>query len=356
MLPAMRPSSFAALAALAWLAWLPSGCHGDHAGDADAGAGAGDSDDPIVAQYALSWGPVTVQPSVESTQCVWLRLSNDAEIKVHQLHNVLGATSHHLIVYKDDMDTTEQTTPVPCQPFTGALNTTGKIFPMMITQKHDDELLLPHHVAYTLAAHQMIKIEMHYINAGEAAADATATVNFGAADPTAIHDEANILFIGTPDINLQPNQMTTVHAYFLPYSASLDLSSAKIFAMTGHTHKLGLSVEVNTSAEPAGPFTPAYAPASFLWNEPVTATFSPELMLPDGGGFDFTCTYYNDTSAAVKFGESADAEMCFFWAYYYPSNGSHLCAHITVQQAGLDLCCPEAGPQLCSLLDKSGKP
>src|SRR5260221_8324656 len=75
-------------------------------------------DDPLIQKYALGWGPVTVAPGQESTRCIWLRLGNDTEIKVHQLHNVLGASSHHLIVYKDDMDTTEQTTPVPCQPFT----------------------------------------------------------------------------------------------------------------------------------------------------------------------------------------------------------------------------------------------
>ena len=116
----------------------------------------GETDDPLIAQYSLSWGPVTVQPGQESTQCIWLRLGNDTEIRVHQLHNLLSASSHHLIVYRDDMDTTEQTTPVACQPFTGALNPTGRIFPVMITQKHDDELTLPHHVAYTLALHQMI--------------------------------------------------------------------------------------------------------------------------------------------------------------------------------------------------------
>lgn len=37
--------------------------------------------------------------------------------------------------------------------------------------------------------------------------------------------------------------------------------------------------------------------------------------------------------------------------YYYPSNGAHVCAHATYKGFGVDLCCPDAGPQLCSLLD-----
>jgi len=37
--------------------------------------------------------------------------------------------------------------------------------------------------------------------------------------------------------------------------------------------------------------------------------------------------------------------MCFFWAYYYPSQGSHVCFH-TNQFGNVDVCCPDAGPQL----------
>ena len=48
--------------------------------------------------------------------------------------------------------------------------------------------------------------------------------------------------------------------------------------------------------------------------------------------------------------------MCFFWAYYYPSNGSRVCAHTDRFGAGFDLCCPDAGTALCSLLDTSSKP
>jgi len=315
--------------------------------------------DMVVGQYSLSWGPVTVAPATESTQCIWRRLSNDTEIKVHQLHNVLGASSHHLIVYKDDMDATEQLTPVPCQPFTGALNTTGKIFPFMITQKHDDELTLPLHVAYTLAPHQMIKIEMHYLNAGDAPTQATADVDFFAAEPTAIRDEANILFIGTPDISLAPHQMTEVHEFFNANRAGIDLDSAKFFAITGHTHKLGLDVKVATGRDPSltpgGVLEPVYAPSAFLWSEPVTTTHTPEFQVPSGGGFDFTCRYFNSTGATVNFGESTSNEMCFFWAYYYPSSGAHVCVHSNYLGLNLDICCPEAGAQACSLIDNIGK-
>ena len=294
--------------------------------------------------YSLKWPTQTTHMGDEQTQCIWMRLNNASPIKVHQMHNVLGPGSHHVIVYKDDMDTTAVPTPFDCQPFTGALNPTGQVAPMMITQKMDDALTLPTGVAYTLKPNQMIRLEMHFINTGDSTiTDLHATSDFYAADPTTIHDEANILFIGTADITIPANSMFTVNEFFTPSRASLNLDAAKFFAITGHTHHLGTDMEVNLAATNGGTKTPIYAPMPFQWSEPITAVFQPnEFMVPPGGGFDFTCKYYNSTSATVKFGESANNEMCFFWAYYYPSQGAHVCFH-SAQYGNIDICCPDAG-------------
>jgi hypothetical protein len=303
--------------------------------------------------YSVTWGPVDVPAGVESTQCIWVHLNNATEIKVHQLHDVLGPSSHHLIVYKDDMDTTEQTTPMPCQPFTGALNTSGMITPLVITQKADDEISLPDGVAYTLAPNQMIKLELHYINSTDADVQAQAQVTFYAADPATIHDEASILFTGSPDISIPAGQQVMLHEYFtLP--SYVDLSSSHIFAITGHEHHYGTGVQVNVAPSKTGPMTSVYAPNPFVWSEPVTTTHDPGFSVPSGGGFDFTCTWTNTGTTTVKFGESANDEMCFFWAYYYPSQGSKVCIH-TDQYGGADglnACCP-GDPTICQLINQN---
>jgi hypothetical protein len=300
--------------------------------------------------YSVTWGPVPVAAGVESTQCIWVHLNNTEEIKVHQFHDVLSTSSHHLIVYKDDMDTVEQTTPTPCQPFTGALNTTGMIEPMVITQKHDDEISLPDKVAYTLAPNQMIKLEMHYINATDSEQQATATTDFYAADPATIDYEASILFTGDPDIDILPGQTQTLHNFFLVPSY-LDLSQSHIFAITGHEHHLGTGVQVNVAPSKTGPMTSVYAPDPFQWAEPATTVHSPPFSVPVDGGFDFTCTWNNTGTTEVKFGESATDEMCFFWAYYYPSQGAKVCIHTDHYGGanGLNACCP-GDPTICQLI------
>ena len=107
---------------------------------------------------------------------------------------------------------------------------------------------------------------------------------------------------------------------------------------------------ISTAPTNGGTKTTIYDPDPFQWAEPATTTFSPEFTVPTGGGFDFKCDYVNSTAASVKFGESANDEMCFFWAYYYPSKGAHVCFH-TDKFGNLDICCPDAGAQLCSMIN-----
>lgn len=319
------------------------------------GSGSGDDEAPPDAaeltgeKFSMIWGPVTVPAGTETTQCIWKRLDNPTEIKVHQMHNVLSGGSHHLIVYKDDKDTTEQLEPTPCEPFTGALNSTGMIAPLAITQRADDSIFLPQGVAYTFAPNQMIKLEMHYLNRGDTAQDVKSTVDFFSADPATIQHEAAILFTGSPDIDLPPGP-STLHQFF-KVPPSIDLSQSKIFAITGHEHALGTGVKVNVAPAKTGPMTEVYAPDPFLWSEPETVTAAEPFSVPTGGGFDFTCSWNNTTGQNVQFGESANEEMCFFWAYYYPSQGSKVCIHTDEYggASGLDVCCP--GDGLCSLIE-----
>ena len=299
--------------------------------------------------YTITWGPVLVQPSVEDTQCIWMPLSNTAPIKVHQMVDQLDLISHHLIVYRDDMDTTAQTTPMDCQPFTGALNPTGMIEPIAITQKKLDEITLPPGVGYTLAANQMIKLEHHYINETDSPQMAMATTTFYADDGSDIQYEASLLFTGSPDINIPAGSSATLHEFFTVPTYE-DFSQSKIFAITGHEHHLGTGVEVNLAPKPTGPMTPVYNPNPFTWASPATQGQDPFFGIPSGGGFDFTCTWDNTTGSAVTFGESATDEMCFFWLYYYPSQGSKVCVHTNMYGGvnGINICCPD--DTLCSQL------
>jgi hypothetical protein len=309
---------------------------GDVAAPPDAGYGQ---------SYTVEWGPITVDPLQEDTRCVVKRVGNEAPIKVGKFINQLGSASHHLIVYRV-ADTTEQPEPFPCEPFVDVLDPT-KGGPLAITQKAEETISLPPGVAYSLAADQMVRIEMHFINTGEEAVEVSASTTFVEIPEADFQHEADFLFVGNLDVEVPPRRPVTLGPRFLPLPA--ELSGINIFAITGHEHHWGTGVEVALGAGEEGPHQTVYAPDPFRWNEPETVYHDPPLAMPESGGFMFSCEYYNNSTETVGFGESANDEMCFFWAYYYPSVGPKVCAH-TDQFGGLNACCP--GDSLCQYLDQ----
>jgi hypothetical protein len=254
---------------------------------------------------------------------VVLNLHNATEIHVGQIHNTLSDASHHMIVYRVN-DTVEQPAPFDCEPFVDTLDP-NKGSPLMITQKKDELLNLPAGVAYTLQPNQFVRLEMHYINAtmGPLQLGGSSTM----ITSHTFHDEANFLFIGNPDIKIAANSTFELGPTFFKLDQDT-FGGANFFAFTGHEHHYGTNVTVQTAAaagDTSGQMV--YDVPNWVWSEPATVFHNPTVQIPDNGGFSFTCDWNNTSDATVKFGESANNEMCFFWAYYYPSHGSHVCVH-----------------------------
>jgi hypothetical protein len=334
----MRPSRFAILSIC-----LASAC-----GDGGAPEDLPVDGNPGGQTYTIEWGPVEVQPLEEDTRCVTLELANDIPIRVDSIHNTLGATSHHFIVYRVNGDPINET-PTPCTPFVDTLDPT-KGAPLMITQRPEETIQLPEGVAFTLQAHQRVRLEMHFINPSNSTVTATATSELHVMPDAEFRDEADFLFIGNPDISLpSSSQVQSLGPTWFPYPSGLD--GVNVFALTGHTHQLGVDVNIAVAPTEADPGSMVYQPDNFNWAEPDTVRLDPPLVLPAGGGFRFTCSWINETGGNVGFGESANDEMCFFWAYYYPSKGSKVCVHSEMYTADpLDICCPDDAV-FCSLIN-----
>jgi hypothetical protein len=324
-----------------------TGDDGGIVGDGSAGGdGASiiDSGPQPLGSYTIKFGPVSVAKGAENTQCVVKRLGNPALMHVGSIHNVLTQGSHHLIVYRTN-DTVEQLTPFDCKPFVGTLNP-AQGSPLMITQKKDELLTLPDGVAYTLQANQMIRLEMHYINPSANPIMVEGDSTFIPIADAAFKYEADFLFIGDPDISIPAHATQTLGPIFFKLPAVY--ATSNFFAITGHEHQYGTNVVIATATSASDPGTPVYNVPGWMWNEPKTEFFNPTFNIPANGGFKFTCDWNNTSAATVGFGESANNEMCFFWAYYYPSQGAKVCFHTDKVPGGVDFCCP--GSQYCSLI------
>src|SRR5579883_2589290 len=106
----MRPAHFVAIGFVLAAGLAGCGKSPSHTADAPIMQMFGDGPPLSGSDFMLAYPDITVQPGEENTQCVWMKLSNTTPIKVHQVHNILSNNTHHLIVYKDNADTTEQTT------------------------------------------------------------------------------------------------------------------------------------------------------------------------------------------------------------------------------------------------------
>ncbi len=300
---------------------------------------------PPAGSLVVDFGPIKVAPGVERTQCVTKKLGNTRKIHVGRFQNRLGDASHHLIVYRVN-DTVEQPKPVDCRPFADTLDPT-KGAPIMISQKAEDELVLPKGVGFAMEANQLVRLEMHYVNASATEKTVYATSAMVPMNEADLKDEADFLFVGNPDIRLPPRSKTTLGPTFLKLPESH--TGVNFFALTGHEHSLGTDVKVAVAPDKTGAGTPVYDVPGWLWNEPKTVVHDPPFTVPPGGGFRFSCSYDNVTDKQVGFGESAGNEMCFFWAYYYPAKGPRVCLHTDQVPGGLDACCPGSSV-ICNML------
>jgi hypothetical protein len=197
----------------------------------------------------------------------------------------------------------------------------------------------------------MIRIEMHYINATMAPVTLTSTSTF--TETTNYKYEAGFLFMGDIDIDLPPQVMTTLGPVFAPLDPAY--AGVNFFALTGHEHKMGTDVTISTATSATDPApTSVYDVTNWLWSEPATVYQDPTFQVASGGGFKYQCNWFNSNAAGtsdIQFGESANDEMCFFWAYYYPNVGAKVCIHTEKYASYIgssDFCCP--GSAACSFL------
>jgi hypothetical protein len=259
----------------------------------------------------------SVPGNTEGTKCVRVNLGNDAPLRIGKIHNTLSESSHHFVLSSVDDATLTEAPLFDCLPFRAAL--TGA--PLTITQKHDDTVSMPEGVAYSLAAQQLMHLELHYINLSAQTQDISAQAElFPITDSAKSMQEASFLLIGDLDITIPPNSTHSTGPVYEPLPKAFD--GVSFYALTGHTHRFGTNVTVGMGESETAAVTPLYAPKPFLWSEPELTRLAPAVHVPSGGGFTFQCDWDNPTSDTIRFGESALTEMCFFWAYYYPKRSA----------------------------------
>jgi hypothetical protein len=292
-----------------------------------AGSGGGDSGAPFdagapVTTYETSIGPLPIMPGDEYVNCIVVPLDNDEGGFVRRFRADLSPGTHHMIVYKSN-ETTPQPTPTPCQSFAGLLE--GET-PLFIAQQPTAELVFPSDatgtpVGFQVDPHQMLRLELHYINTTSSPLEVTGKASMDTIPLTTSVVQSSIAFWGTDKILIPPDGSFDTGTLF-----QIGIPGTKTFALTTHQHHLGTQMRVWYAT---GPTDDQQAPVadSMSWSNPPLVIFDPPLNFPSSGdmGFAYDCHWVNPTSSEVTFGEGFNNEMCFLWHYYFPSQGFQLC-------------------------------
>jgi hypothetical protein len=267
-----------------------------------------------VAQAAI--GPIAVAAGVEKTVCITKRLDNADDLVISGYSATLDPGSHHLIVY-ESTDTEESLTPTPCMPFVGLAE--GNVVPLVLVNKLKISWAFPSGVGVELPAHQMVRIEAHYINASPGSIEGLGTVTFQGAPKTSAppFTPASFFFWGTETIDIPAGQKYTAGPNFQAGDANTHLIS--IFT---HQHELGTGVQVWKSAHEGDLSNRIVNDTD--WSNPSWNLLDPQFDLDGTNGLSYQCDWNNTTQSTVTFGESALDEMCFIGGYYYPGHGFDL--------------------------------
>jgi hypothetical protein len=255
-----------------------------------------------------------LQPGEEETYCAVFAVGNTAPADVAQFDATLIAGTHHMILYATDEPVAE--TPRRCNPFSGVIpgfgTSNGMSKPLTITQSPHEVMTMPPGVSYQLAANQNMRVEIHFINASTAPQMGSGKVDIRSYRGTPEH-RADLLFAGNVNINIPPGAMTTIGGItdFQP--------NDKVFSFTGHTHRMGTRFTIERIDAAGAPMQMLYDNPD--WEHPPLTQFTPPLDFSDGSRLHYTCSYHNTTDQTLRLGESFYDEMCFYWAYYYPSRG-----------------------------------
>jgi Copper type II ascorbate-dependent monooxygenase, C-terminal domain len=291
-----------------------AGCSSESGPPPQGGQPGTDSGATVSSPMSLEIHVDGVAPGVENTVCIKQRLGNPVELAIGRIVNEISSSSHHFVVstVNEAQAGAEALEPFDCLPFRAPLSGV----PLTITQKHLDEYTLPAGVGYGLTANQMMHLELHYINTTSEPVDIVGKTTLYPLAEGELQYEASVLLVGNLGVQIPPNSAHTLGptAQVIPPSHE----GVSFYGLTGHTHQYGTDVRVETFDAPGAAPVSRYALDNFKWDDPEVVRFDTPFQVPAGGGFSYTCSWRNPTNNTIVFGESANDEMCFFWAYYFP--------------------------------------
>jgi hypothetical protein len=290
------------------------------AGDSDTGGEEGDEEEPGActeppcletpeAGIQLRTIGKTIQPGedVEYCEIVALPGTPDDKYYVNRMESKMTLGSHHLIVTavapgsESDLEL-EDGDIVEC---TGGGQFGLDLLPVVGQQLPDNVEVFPEGVGRVYQGGQKLIFDYHYFNATEEPLEALAAVNMHTTDAKNIQHVSDLFGSFDTSFRVPPGETRE-----FPNSCRFN-HDVMITKLVRHTHQWGrdFPVSFNDGTDEAELIyvSPNYEDPDFVYEEP--------FLVKEGQGFDFTCTFENDTDPGreLRWGLKATDEMCILW-------------------------------------------
>lgn len=165
----------------------------------------------------------------------------------------------------------------------------------------EDTLYLPEGVVANLPPTIDIIHEIHYVNPTDEAVDLYSIVNAYTIDERDVTDSIWGGQVRDEFIEIPPQSEHT------EWSRCVMNRDVEVHFLASHTHEKGIRF---TFAPFDGKETGDIFYENTDWHDPMIVQYNPPMVVPKGTGFEWACTWYNDTDETITYGSTSQDEMC----------------------------------------------
>jgi len=252
----------------------------------------------------------TVPAGMEMYKCVGIQVDRDMYVSEFQTENPLG--EHHTVLTVTDQLGGLGGTKLgeyDCDVLTLDLQM------LFASGVGTDSLAMPQDVALRVNKGQYLNLNLHLFNTTDADITAHSGIIATLVDAVPADHEAEMVFTGTFNINVQPGQTVTTGG------GCTFTKDATLFTYWPHMHQHATHQTVTLTQ---GGVATKMHDADFDFREQKNYGLTPEIQIHSGDSIRTDCTYTNTGSSTLTWGDSSTAEMCFTGLYRYPKQAFSL--------------------------------
>jgi hypothetical protein len=283
----------------------------------------------------LTATPFSVAPGAEVYKCqVFANPFGGVATDILSMHGTMSKGSHHFFLF--NMTSLE----AAVEPPQGTLgDCAGKgiefhPFPFL-SQTQDWSSNYPTDssgapMGYPLVGQNLLMINVHYLNTGTTAINATVSITITPAKAGVVKTHVGTIFLNQTSMSVPATTPPSNYDAKLTWNGDTVALPANytIFTSWSHMHQWATAFTAVTGGKTIYTESNWDSPNLFFhapnMTEPTTATgVQTGIPMTNTQSITWDCNYYNTTGATLTFGDSAKSNaMCIYLGQYYPASAT----------------------------------